>query len=270
MSNLTLRLLSAGVGVPVLLYCSAVGGPWLTVLIAGLQMLLLREWSVFATALGVDLRPALLVLAVAAVDVFVLSSHGALQIGIALLGVYLWIASTVFSTQRMPLLQIGLGALFLVYVALPLALWFPLHEHSSSALHGKWGALTLLLVATWLCDSAAYFAGRAMGRHKLYPEASPNKTVEGAIGGVLASGFVLPAVKLLGMADPAPLDYLVLPIAVGVAGQIGDLIESLMKREAKVKDTSQLIPGHGGFLDRFDSLLLSTPLYLSYLYLTRP
>lgn len=240
------------------------------VLVVALQLLLLREWNVFATALGIGLRAPFLLLAVAAIDVFVFGAHEIFEIGLALLGVYLWLASAVLSKQRLPLLQIGMGALFLVYVALPLALWMPLHGLSIESLHGKWGALTLLLMATWLCDSAAYFTGRAFGRHKLYPEASPNKTVEGAIGGAIAAALLLPALKLLGYATPAPLDYVALPVAVGVAGQAGDLIESLMKREAKVKDTSQLIPGHGGFLDRFDSLLLSTPLYLSYIFLTQP
>jgi phosphatidate cytidylyltransferase len=130
-----------------------------------------------------------------------------------------------------------------------------------------WGGYTVLSIfaSIWLCDSVAYFAGRAFGRHKLFPRVSPNKTWEGAIAGFVAAvaGFVLCRELLL--------PYLVLRDAimcgavVGVFGQIGDLAESLLKRDAGVKDSSTLIPGHGGVLDRFDSLLFVAPLLFFYL-----
>ena len=131
----------------------------------------------------------------------------------------------------------------------------------------RWGGLTVISVfaSIWLCDSAAYFAGRAVGKHKLFERVSPNKTWEGAAAGVvfalgaflLARQFFLPYLSVR--------DALVCGGIVGVFGQLGDLAESLLKRDAGVKDSSSLIPGHGGVLDRFDSLLFVSPLIYCYL-----
>jgi len=129
-----------------------------------------------------------------------------------------------------------------------------------------WGGMTVsaVFVTVWMCDSAAYFTGRAFGRRKLWPRVSPNKTWEGAVAGLLVS--VVTFVLLRGLALP----YLSLGEAVvsgcviGVVGQFGDLAESLLKREAGMKDSSSLLPGHGGVLDRFDSLLFAAPVLFLY------
>ena len=130
------------------------------------------------------------------------------------------------------------------------------------------GGLLLLLpvLVTWASDIGAYAVGRTMGKHKLIPSVSPGKTVEGAIGGLLASMLVA-AVYTRYVLHPSahltfrmtPAGVLVFGALVSVAAQIGDLAESLLKREAGVKDSSQIIPGHGGILDRFDSLLFVLP-----------
>lgn len=131
----------------------------------------------------------------------------------------------------------------------------------------RWGGLTLLVVlaSIWMCDSAAYFAGRAFGKHKLFERVSPKKTWEGAIAGFLAAvaAFVLGRMFVIPYLSPA--EAVVCGVIVGVFGQAGDLFESLLKRDAGVKDSSTLIPGHGGILDRFDSLMFVSPLL--YLYL---
>lgn len=124
--------------------------------------------------------------------------------------------------------------------------------------------IMLPVAVTTLGDSAAYFVGRKVGRRRLAPKVSPGKTVEGAIGGLagaVITGFVLG----LFMGDfenlvlSAPI-CAVIGLVLGIAGQLGDLSESILKREAGVKDSGRLLPGHGGFLDRFDSLLFTTPL----------
>ncbi len=268
MSNLFLRVTAAAVGIPILLWCAIAGEVWIIVLASALQLLLLQEWRDFAKSAGVPLWFFAVAVAVAAIDLFVFSHGDGVATGEALIGIYVWVLIIVFSRERKPLLQLGFGALFLVYAALPLALWFPITELTEITRHSKLGALGLLFSTTWLCDSAAYFGGRAFGKHKLYPQASPNKTIEGALSGFVGAALFLPVLNLLGLAKPQLFDYIFLPLIVGVAGQIGDLIESLMKREAGVKDSSHVIPGHGGFLDRFDSLLLSSPLFLAFLSLT--
>ncbi|MBL0060320.1 MAG: phosphatidate cytidylyltransferase [bacterium] len=268
MSNLVLRISAAMVGIPILLWCAISGGIWIVVLVCALQLLLLQEWRGFTKSGGIPLWSPAVAVAVAGIDIFVFRHGDGASTGESLIGVYIWVLVVVFSRERKPLIQLGYGALFLIYAALPLALWFPITEFTDITRHSKLGALGLLFAATWLCDSTAYFGGRTFGRHKLYLQASPNKTIEGAISGFAGATLLLPALKSLNLATPCALDYVFLPLIVGVAGQIGDLIESLMKREAGVKDSSQVIPGHGGFLDRFDSLLLSSPLYLAFLALT--
>lgn len=119
--------------------------------------------------------------------------------------------------------------------------------------------MLLLLTATWASDTFAYFVGRAIGKHKLAPLLSPKKTVEGAVGGLL--GAVLIG-YLFGTFNPQlnMTAVILLGVLIGIASLMGDLVESAFKRQAKVKDSSQIIPGHGGVLDRFDSLLLTAPL----------
>ncbi len=121
--------------------------------------------------------------------------------------------------------------------------------------------VVLLLAATWSTDTAAYFVGRIFGRRKLAPVLSPKKTVEGAVGGV--AGSVLAAV-LVGLLVPRTPEvtiylyhYVLVGLLVGIIGQMGDLAESAMKRMAGIKDSGSIIPGHGGILDRFDSMLFT-------------
>lgn len=130
-----------------------------------------------------------------------------------------------------------------------------------------WGGATVIsiFVSIWMCDTLAYSAGRLLGKHKLFERVSPNKTWEGAIAGyvgavaafLVAQSFFLPYMTV-GSA-------LICGSIVGIFGQAGDLAESLLKRDAGVKDSSALIPGHGGVLDRFDSLLFVSPLIFFYL-----
>ena len=130
-----------------------------------------------------------------------------------------------------------------------------------------WGGITIIaiLVSIWMCDTMAYFGGLSMGKHKLFPRVSPNKSWEGAVWGffgalitmILFQHYFLPYLKLH--------QAIIIGVMIGVFGQIGDLIESLLKRDAGVKDSSSLIPGHGGVFDRFDSLIFVSPML--YLYI---
>ncbi len=130
---------------------------------------------------------------------------------------------------------------------------------------GMW--ILALFLIVWICDTAAFFAGSSFGRHKLAPRVSPNKTWEGAIAGLVfavLSAFLFKPILLRGL---GAYDALAIGLIVGLFGQISDLTESLLKRDAGVKDSSSLIPGHGGMLDRFDSLLLIAPALYWYLRL---
>ncbi len=117
---------------------------------------------------------------------------------------------------------------------------------------------------TWATDTGAYLFGVALGRHKLIPRISPNKTVEGAVGGLLAAGFCGWICSKGLTPFLTPLAATVVGLVVGVMAQLGDLVESMIKRDAGIKDSAELIPGHGGVLDRFDSLLFTVPVLYYY------
>lgn len=164
---------------------------------------------------------------------------------------------------------VGLRELF-IPEDFPVYAYFPLHgavapEEVPGVLY-SWGGYTVIaiFVSIWVCDSAAYFAGRGFGRHKLFPRVSPNKTWEGAAAGFIAAAGIFQIARIV-LPYMSVVDALVCGVIVGVCGQTGDLAESLLKRDAGVKDSSSLIPGHGGVLDRFDSLLFVAPLVYVYL-----
>ena len=126
--------------------------------------------------------------------------------------------------------------------------------------------IILLLLTVWGVDTFAYYTGRRIGRRRLAPVVSPGKTLEGAAGGLVGGILVSFTGGFLLLEDPSFSHLLVAGLGVGVVGQVGDLAESLYKRWAGVKDSSRLIPGHGGILDRIDSLLLTLPFFY-YLHL---
>ncbi len=134
-----------------------------------------------------------------------------------------------------------------------------------------------ILLTTVASDTTAFFIGRAVGRHKLAPQISPNKTWEGAIAGVIGAvifSLLFPPTELFSLTNPLHIqglnygEALLLGALVSIFGQLGDLAESLLKRNAKVKDSSNLLPGHGGILDRLDSIIFASVVvyYFAVLY----
>lgn len=117
---------------------------------------------------------------------------------------------------------------------------------------------TLFII--WATDTGAYFVGNAFGKRKLWPEISPNKTVEGAIGGVIIACIVGIVFQLFNPFEHSMLVIIFITVFVSIVGQIGDLVASAYKRHYKVKDSGRLLPGHGGILDRMDSLIFVLPL----------
>ncbi|MDT0617327.1 phosphatidate cytidylyltransferase [Salinisphaera sp. P385] len=147
----------------------------------------------------------------------------------------------------------GLLVLSACFVAL-----VDLHAH-----RGGPTLLLLLLVLIWAADTGAYFAGRALGRHKLAPNVSPGKTMEGAIGGLALTALAgALAAWWLDLAGGAALAFILLAVLTGAISIVGDLTQSMFKRHAGVKDSGNLFPGHGGVLDRIDSLLAAAPLFV--------
>lgn len=125
----------------------------------------------------------------------------------------------------------------------------------------------LVLAGTWLCDTGAYFAGRAFGRHKLFERVSPKKTWEGAVGGMFAGIAGVVAVQAVGLPELPVVHAVVLGALLAWVGVAGDLAESMFKRSFGVKDSGSIMPGHGGLLDRVDAMLFTGPAALAYVML---
>ncbi len=153
------------------------------------------------------------------------------------------------------------AVVLLIWIYIPLLLSYMVLLH---ALPDGNKLVVLVLFMTMLCDSSAYFVGTRWGRHRLYPAVSPKKSVEGALGGVCGAILAVLGARWLFMPELSLAAGLGLGILVGIFAQLGDLFESLLKRSAQIKDSGQLFPGHGGMLDRLDSLLFSFP--VTYLY----
>ncbi len=124
--------------------------------------------------------------------------------------------------------------------------------------------LTMFFAMVMMTDTGAYYTGRALGRHKLAPRISPGKTIEGSIGGFLTAALAGWVFKLVLFPEISTAHVLVLGAVIGIVGQVGDLAESLCKRGAGVKDSGNIFPGHGGMLDRLDSLVFCAPLIYYY------
>ncbi|MGN7478495.1 phosphatidate cytidylyltransferase [Solibacillus silvestris] len=120
--------------------------------------------------------------------------------------------------------------------------------------------VVFVLLVVWTTDSGAYFVGRKLGKHKLWPEISPKKTIEGFVGGIVIAVCFAIAMQLIYPFASSWLQLIVVTIIASIIGQMGDLVESAIKRHYGVKDSGNILPGHGGILDRFDSLLFVVPL----------
>ncbi|HYW50316.1 MAG TPA: phosphatidate cytidylyltransferase [Gemmatimonadaceae bacterium] len=167
--------------------------------------------------------------------------------------------------DRRPLAVAAISMFIVMYTGGMLSFAYDLRYHNY-AIGRTAQCLVLLLpvLLTWASDVGAYFVGRLFGRTKLMPSVSPAKTVEGSVGGIVLSVaicwvYVRQLLVPHGQLGLAPLAIVFFGTAIAVAAQVGDLFESMLKREAKMKDSSSLLPGHGGFLDRVDSLLFVLP-----------
>ncbi|MGB7439014.1 MAG: phosphatidate cytidylyltransferase [Candidatus Acidiferrum sp.] len=158
----------------------------------------------------------------------------------------------------------GISSSALLLVAFPFSFAVRLHGLSSQGPR----LLLFALAITWAADTAAYFVGRAIGKHPLAPHISPKKTWEGSLGGILGSLLIAYAASFF---LPIPLPHLLAMAFLGnIVGQMGDLLESAYKRSAGVKDSGTLLPGHGGVLDRIDAQILCIPVIWYYLVLVNP
>ena len=171
--------------------------------------------------------------------------------------IFIW---EIFRKNASPLLNTAISSLMLLYIALPLSLLMLVGGGK-----GEWEPARVLMIifTVWVNDIFAYLVGCSIGKHKMCPTISPKKSWEGFFGGVLfAVGFAMAAGYMM---EGNILSWGGLGLVIALAGVAGDLLESKLKRECGVKDSGNLIPGHGGVLDRFDALLIAAP--VAYVYM---
>jgi phosphatidate cytidylyltransferase len=271
--NLATRLISAAIGMPLIIAAILIGEPLFAALMA---LSLAAALSEIAVIIGLSRRSLTFLTAVATIGAIIgVSTQADLSLLWPILAGVLAIAGiatiaavqTVKHPDPVQLRQIvgrGLAMLGAVaYLAIPGATFVLVRSADQGA---DWVLLAVLAVMS--TDAAAYAGGRLLGRHQLAPSVSPNKTIEGAVAGWLGGfGATIALDQILDL-DVEIWPLVILAIVLPVFSQLGDLVESLFKRAMDVKDSSNLIPGHGGVLDRLDSLLFGLPVVYFFLQWT--
>lgn len=282
MTNMVTRIMVGLVGIPAMLAAVWVGGWLFSTVILGISAMALWEFYDLSASKHAEANRSVglvwamvfqvAVAAGAATDVLLTPPWLLLLGALLVLGALVTLAAELWRNLPNAVLNTAITIVGVVYVSLSLASLMVMRSipdgvlGAESNLLPQGASLVLMTFASvWASDSAAYFVGLAFGKHKMFPRVSPKKSWEGAAGGFVAA--VLAFWWLAGFLVPAmPWPHAVAAgVIVGVVGPIGDLAESLLKRDAEIKDSSHIIPGHGGFLDRFDSMLFVAPCVLMYI-----
>ena len=246
------RVLTAVVGIPLLLFLIHWGGLSFALFTAAIAALALYEYGVILLLGGKPSQraPGLLCGAALALCQALQGPLGLCLAAVTGLIVLLEMLAKESSLERAALTLFG--AVFLG--------WMPAHLALIRDIRPFGEKLTFMLfVSVWVCDTSAYFCGRAFGRHKLAPVLSPKKTWEGFFAGFLGSVAVVLIFRAVTPAMMSLPRALLVAAVIGVVGQVSDIAESMIKRAVGAKDSGALLPGHGGVMDRFDSYILAAP-----------
>jgi phosphatidate cytidylyltransferase len=260
------RILTAAVLIPLVILL-LFRAPFWAVTLAAAVVAVLACWEYLGLADGSGAQTPRIVVLVAIVALFAINFFRPemLMAGFSALAFLLFVIVAFRSPLERVLLDTSASIFGLLYIGLALVtiplIWA--QEHGPSL-------LLLLFCVVWSGDTVALYVGRAFGKRKLAPKLSPNKTWEGSLASI--GGSLLVTLLLIGLGewmvrhnltglsyDGSWLHWLVLAVVLNIAAQLGDLVESALKRGAKVKDSGSLLPGHGGMLDRIDALLLAAP-----------
>ncbi len=279
MSDLKQRVLTAIIALPVALGLLILGGVWFSLLILFLVLVGESEFYRIVEMKGLEpMRITGYILATLLVFVAHFSNEYYLNLFLTMAILFIFIMQLYRRDVKTAISSISATIVSIVYVA-----WLISHaillRNIGTELVGKYGVvlqkiadliinpdymglsyLILVLAVTFLADTAAYFVGKSYGKHKLAPVVSPKKTWEGAIAGVVSSVIVAVIVKYIMRIQMDTVYIALLGFLLGVFGILGDLSESLLKRDVDIKDSGNIFPGHGGVLDRLDSLMFNVPI----------
>jgi len=238
------RVISAIIGIPIVLLAIKLGGIPLRILVLALFILGFFEYSRLSELMNIKIRFWEGLIGGTIILVWGWDYATSVLQTLIVLWVYLMLYFIIMQDIKNSLSIISATIFGLIYLAVPLSMFLIMRKFD---IEGYWCAM--VMIGTWAFDTTAYFVGKKYGRHRLASILSPLKSWEGFIGGLIATTLVTFAFLM---------DFrgILIGILLGLGVQAGDLFESLLKREAKVKDSGNIIPGHGGVLDRFDGFLV--------------
>lgn len=270
LSNTSVRVLVSVFAIPVLLTIAYLGSWVFALFVIAISLLSFYEISKLSLGKGAQVN---LLWGMIGIAVIILNRlHNFIEDVFSII-VFWFIGLTLielFRNKGSALLNIGLTLLGFLFFSISGYSLIGIREffNSTNSIYVNGGYLIIAIFGTiWACDSAAFFGGVNLGKHKLFLRVSPNKTWEGAFFGFLTSILIMILFQSLFLDFISLYSALIIGLIIGILGQIGDLVESLFKRDAGIKDSSNLIPGHGGIYDRFDSLFFSAPFIYYYIVL---
>ena len=271
MSNLTQRVLTAIVGASIVI--SAILYSEYTLLLLMLFISIMSLLEFYRLYEGNGVQPQKFFGILIAISIFISPLLNSLmQIPVNLVALVIFLPYVIFIRElythsEKPFTNIGVTLLGVIYLAVPLFIFYlySFQGTGPDAYHPK-NILGFFFIL-WSNDTGAYFVGRYFGKRKLFERISPKKTWEGFFGGLVVA-FIVAFLVSTGYTNLTRIQWLVIALIIVVTGTLGDLVESMFKRSIHIKDSGSILPGHGGFLDRFDGLYISAPFVFVYLLLS--
>ena len=261
-SNLTKRVIVAIIAVPLIVLIVIAGGNYFTGFLLLIQLIILYEfYDMFKSKNFFPLKLfSLLFSIIIFLSIFTTKISPVPTITIFFVFVF---AIEIFRGEKRSPLNPFISFSGILYITVPIIL-FNMIRTSGEQNTGMYRIL-MIFVLIWVCDIFAYFGGKLFGRNKL-SDISPNKTIEGSFAGLIFTLIFGIIIHFIFPMKISFMDAAISALIIGLFGQVGDLFESSIKRYCEVKDSSDIIPGHGGFFDRFDSLLFTSPLLYIYFF----
>jgi len=253
---LVLRILSALVGIPLVLLAVHFGGPWYALLLLLIVNLGVYEYNSLLRAGGYFAPPVISFFGVTMLIVVLYLQEYVFLLPLVMLTLFILFVLTLLNPEKINITDASLTLWGIIYIGGLCGYLLLLRMQPGGALYTY-----MLLAGVWINDTLAYFIGSKWGFRELAPQISPKKSVEGSLAGIGGAVLIFLAVSIFfpDLTGINPGLAVLLAMGITVFAQLGDLMESALKRMLQVKDSGGLIPGHGGVLDRFDSLMLAAP-----------
>ncbi len=260
---LYLRILSALLGIPIIVFAVYFGDQWYALLILLVVNLGLYEYNNIFKIANLSFQALISYFGITMLIVVLYLDEHILILPLIMLLLFFLFILALFNMERLSIIESALSLWGIVYIGGLCGYMLMLRMQPDGALYTY-----ILLAGIWIHDTLAYLIGVKWGFRKFSPEISPKKSVEGSLAGLFGTIVIFFSVSILSPAltTLSPVEAIILALGISVFGQLGDLMESALKRQMRVKDSSGIIPGHGGILDRFDSLMLAAP-FVYYFFL---